>query len=67
VIAHGAGADDSFQHMNEAEAFVKSFKSQLRDLGTSFRILKPLIQRMLMRPSRLSGVIPSNMASDANG
>ena len=42
MIAHGAGADDSFQHMNEAEAFVKSFKSQLRDLGTSFRILKPL-------------------------
>jgi hypothetical protein len=31
-----------FSTHDEAEAFVKSFKSQLRDLGTSFRILKPL-------------------------
>ena len=31
-----------FSTLEEAEAFVRSFKSQLRDLGTSFRILKPL-------------------------
>jgi hypothetical protein len=28
-----------FSTHDEAEAFVRSFKSQLRDLGTSFRIL----------------------------
>jgi site-specific recombinase XerD len=31
-----------FSTLEEAEEFVRSFKSQLRDLGTSFRILKPL-------------------------
>jgi site-specific recombinase XerD len=31
-----------FSTLEEAEVFVRSYKSQLRDLGTSFRILKPL-------------------------
>ena len=31
-----------FSTLEDAEAFVRSYKSQLRDLGTSFQILKPL-------------------------
>ena len=56
-----------FSTLEEAEAFVRSYKSQLRDLGTSFRILKPLDSADADEAIKLSDVMPSNMASDAHG